>query len=336
MAMAIVPPGGVYITALETRLKNTCRRSCGSVLTGGMSASPAMESRWPRSWMSGLISSSTLRVSTPIPMSCSARVSLPPSSPGHVEQVVDAPDQALGGVPGILDEGRCVGEQRGLLRGQLEHPLDPGERGAELMRDERHEVRLHLTDPALAGDVPKGQRGPTVSPVALRVRPRHPAENDPARWQAEIALRIAPRSSTTARRAVTTASQSAVSQPPAISSASSRPITRSGSKPRSSAGRVHRLDPRLGDQDDGVRRGGEDLGDARLLGPGVFVVARIVQGDGRVVGERREELHFLRREVMGREEVVDVNAQDLPADDDGHGEERTWRDSLTSAPTAGL
>ena len=78
--------------------------------------------------------------------------------PGHAEQVVDEHDQPLRGVQAVGDEAAHVGRAVVLAHRELEHPLDAGERRAQLVAGEVDEVGLHLHRrlELLAGAAPLG------------------------------------------------------------------------------------------------------------------------------------------------------------------------------------
>ena len=81
-----------------------------------------------------------------------------------VEQVVHQPDQPVGGGARVGHVALGFGGHAWRLRRQLEHPLDAGQRRAELVRDERDEIRLHLAHLPLVRHVPQSQGEPDGRP----------------------------------------------------------------------------------------------------------------------------------------------------------------------------
>ena len=105
--------------------------------------------------------------------------SVPGLEAGDAQQVVDDVDEPLRLGGDVAEEGRALGvrELDVAAHERLREAVDRGERRAELVRDRGDEVRLHLLDDALAGDVAEGEDAAGDGPA--RVEHDRLAEREP-------------------------------------------------------------------------------------------------------------------------------------------------------------
>lgn len=228
-------------------------------------------------------------------------------------------------LPGVADVGGRVGGHLRLLGRQLQHPLDAGERGAELVGDERDEVRLHLAHFALVRHVVEGQGVAAMLARAVPGGLRDPVEDPLQAAQLEVAL----------RRVLLMLHQRAqgAEHAPVVRALRAVPGQHLGELVAHQVARLDREQiagppigglhaPSGGHQQHAVGRGVEDLAQAVLLEHHRLVVPRVVHRDRGVGREAREQLGFLGRELVSREVVAHQHPEHLVPHADRHREVR--------------
>ena len=158
-ATRTVPPPGEYLTAFSTRSIRICRSFSRSASAASGSGGRSSTNSWPSSTSDCFAAATTSVTISPTSVGGELDLQVAGVEPGDAEQPVDDRRQPLGlggdvaeeRVALLLAEEHVVAEQR------LGEAVDRGQRRAQLVGDVRDELRLHLLDDALGGDVAEGE-----------------------------------------------------------------------------------------------------------------------------------------------------------------------------------